>query len=63
MLPPFSEVGGPRAHLGVEVVVQQHVAGLQVQVEQGGGQAVEEVHTQSHLVDQPEDQRPVRSFV
>lgn len=47
-------------YLGIEIGVQQHIAGLQVQVEQGGGQIVEEVYTQSHLMSQSKDQWPGR---
>lgn len=50
-------------HLGVERAVQQHVAGLQVHVQQSRRQAVQEVDAQAHLVSQSADQRPGRGFV
>lgn len=45
-------------HLSIEIEVQQHIAGLQVQVEQGRREAVEEGDTQTNLVSQSEGQRP-----
>lgn len=45
-------------HFSVEGRVQQHVAGLQVQVEERRGQSVEEVDPQRHVVHQSDDQRP-----
>lgn len=59
MRPGFS--GEPDTNLGVEIVVQQHIAGLQVHVEQGRGETVEEIYTQSYLVSQSEDQWPRQS--
>lgn len=50
----------PGTHLGVQIGVQQYVAGLQVQVEQSRGEIVKEVYTQSHLVSQPDNQWPGR---
>lgn len=34
-----------KPHLGIEKGVQQHVVGLQVQMEEGWSQTVEEVYT------------------
>lgn len=42
-------------YFDIEIRVQQHVAGLQVQVEQRGGQLVEKVYAHSHLMSQSED--------
>lgn len=44
--------------LGIQRAIQQHIAGFQVQVQHGGVETVEEVHTQSHLVSQSEGQWP-----
>lgn len=59
MRPGFSRE--PDTHLGIEIGVQQHIAGLQVQVEEGRGETVEEIYTQSYLVSQSEDQWPRQS--
>lgn len=39
-----------KPHLGIEEGVQQHIVGLQVQMEEGRSQTVEEVDAQSYLV-------------
>lgn len=51
---------GDPAHLSVQGGVQQHVVGLQVQMEYGGREVVQEVYAQGDVVNQSEGQRPRR---
>ena len=48
----------PGSCLDFEAVIQKHVAGLQVQVQQRFGEVVEEVHAEGDLVGYTEDQGP-----